>query len=70
MKIVEMTVLDPAETLRVYRFPDGHTVELANVTHIHVSDSGTHRLVTTDGTLHIVHHGWLHIEITALDWTL
>lgn len=66
----EMTEIRPAEKTRVYTFPKGETVTLAEVTHLAVSASGTHRLKTGDGRLHIVPLGWLHIEIDAEDWTL
>lgn len=65
-----MTPIAPAERSRVYSFPGGEQVRLENVTHLAVSPSGTHRLKTDGGHLHIVPTGWLHIEIDADDWTL
>ncbi len=65
----EMTTLTPPERSRVYRFSDTN-VRLNNVTHFAASSSGTHRLKTSDGRLHIVPTGWVHIEIDADDWTL
>jgi hypothetical protein len=66
----EMTALNPPERTRTYFFPEGQTVQIPGITHIAVSSSGTHRLKTSDGKLHIVPVGWLHIEIDADDWTL
>lgn len=67
---LENTVeLNPIEAKRTYTFPNG-TVELENVSELTVSKSGTHRLKTQDGILHIVPVGWLHIEIDCSDWTL
>lgn len=65
-----MTQLVPPERGRTYHFPDGSTVKLTDVTHFKCSDSGTHRLRTGDGHLHVVPTGWNHIEIDADDWTL
>lgn len=58
------------EQWRVYEFPNGQCVKLDKVTHLGVRLSGTHRLRTADGLLHIVPPGWLHITIGADDWTL
>lgn len=66
---VQMTQITPPERSRIYTFPNG-TVQLAGVSALNVRDSGTHRLKTTDGKLHIVPVGWLHIEIDADGWTL
>lgn len=76
---LEMTEFNPPERLRTYWFPllsQGDVelncllpVDLENVTHLKVSDSGTHRLKTKDGRLHIIPTGWLHISIDADDWT-
>lgn len=70
MKSEEMTTLDPIERKRTYTFPQTDTVELTNVIAIKVSDSGNHRLKTSDGLLHIVPTGWIHICIDADEWTL
>lgn len=67
---MDMTELNPAERSRTYEFPNGETVTLENVTHLAVSASGTHRIKTGDGMLHIVPVGWHHIVIDADDWTL
>jgi hypothetical protein len=58
------------EASRTYTFPGGEQITLHEVTHLLVRESGTHRLRTKDGKLHIVPTGWLHIEIDAKDWTV
>lgn len=68
--MIELTKLEPAEHSRTYRWADGFTLSLVNVTHFRASDSGTHRLKTGDGKLHIVPTGWRHIEIEAAAFTL
>lgn len=67
---MELTELNPPERSRTYTFPGGETVRLENVTHFLARESGTHRLKTGDGRLHIVPTGWLHIEIDTDSWTL
>lgn len=57
------------ERSRKYDFGGGDIVELKNVQQIVVRPSGSHRIKTTDGRLHIIPDGWLHIEIDADDWT-
>ena len=66
----EMTELNPVEAKRTYTFPGDEKIVLENVTHFAMRPSGTHRLKTGDGKLHIIPFGWLHIEIEADDWTL
>jgi hypothetical protein len=66
----ELKPLTPPEFSRTYRWPDGQTVTLLNVTHFLARDSGTHRLKTGDGKLHIIPIGWRHIEIEADAFTL
>jgi hypothetical protein len=70
MKTADMIEFDPPERKRTYRFPGGGQITLKAVTHLFVSDSGTHRVRTADGRLHIVASGWLHIEVDAADWTV
>ena len=77
MKISEMTELDPVERSRTYVFSrcyDGLQFDdkttFYDVTHLYVSDSGTHRLLTADGKLHIVPSEWKYITIEADDWTV
>lgn len=66
---IEMTKLDPQEKSRVYTFPGGE-VRLENVVEFCARASGTHRLKTADGKLHIVPTGWIHIEIDTTAWTV
>lgn len=68
--MIELTELNPIEKNRTYTFPGGEKVALKDVTHFLARDSGTHRLKTADGKLHIVPVGWLHIEIEAVAFTL
>ena len=68
--MIELKKLDNPEATRTYKFPGGETVTLTNVTHFLARESGTHRLQTADGRLHIVPAGWLHIEIVATAFTL
>jgi hypothetical protein len=58
------------EKERIYVFPNNEKVVLKNVTELIVRDSGTHRLKTADGKLHIVRNGWIHIEIDETEWTV
>jgi hypothetical protein len=67
---MELTTLSPAEKSRTYTFPNGEKVTLTDVTHFLARESGTHRLKTADGKLHIVPAGWLHVEIDAASFTL
>jgi hypothetical protein len=64
------TKLEPKENSRTYYFPDGSKVELKGIIELTVRDSGTHRLKTEDGKLHIIPTGWNHIEIETTDWTI
>lgn len=66
----ELTTLNPTENSRTYLWPDGQTVTLLNVTHFLARESGTHRLKTGDGKLHIIPVGWRHIEIEAAAFTI
>ncbi len=62
--------LNEPELERVYTFPGGHIVALKTVTHFLARPSGTHRLRTSDGMLHIIPPGWIHIAITAKKFSL
>jgi hypothetical protein len=66
----DMTELNPTEASRIYTFPGGDRVTLTHVTHLLVRPSGSHRLKTADGRLHIVPAGWIHIELDTSAWTL
>jgi hypothetical protein len=68
--MIELTELNPVEKNRIYTFPSGEKIALKDVTYFLARDSGTHRLKTADGKLHIVPTGWLHIEIEAAAFTL
>jgi hypothetical protein len=68
--IGEGTALTERE--RVYDFGGGRTVILTDVRELVVRDSGTHRITTADGRLHIIATGWLaiHIDTDGRDWTV
>lgn len=53
------------ETRRTYKFHGGDSITLLNVVEVIVHPSGTHRLKTSDGHLHIVRSDWFYIEIDA-----
>ena len=68
--IQEDTPIKLHEKSRTYRFADGE-IQLSKVTELVVRDSGTHRLKTNDGHLHIIAPGWLAIEIEDDgEWTV
>jgi len=68
--MLELTKLEKPETKRTYTFPGGEKVVIDNVTHFLARESGTHRLKTANGRLHVVPTGWVHIEIDASDFSL
>lgn len=53
------------ENERVYSFPGNWHVHLKDVIELLVRPSGTHRLKTKDGRMHIVPKGWIHIDILS-----
>lgn len=63
--MIDLPKLEAPERSRTYQFPNGESVTIENVTHFLARESGTHRLQTSDGKLHIVPTGWLHITIDA-----
>ena len=65
-----VTKLDKQD--RSYVFPGGDEICLFNVVELIVSESGNHRLKTSDRGLHIVAPGWLHISIAkeSGEWSL
>lgn len=63
--MVEGTATKVNETRRTYFFPKGDEVNLKGVIELLVRPSGTHRLKTVDGMMHIVPTGWIHIEIDS-----
>ena len=68
--MLDIKALEKTESKRTYYFPGGETVVLTNVTHFLARESGTHRMKTGDGKLHIVAAGWLRIEIEAEGFSL
>ena len=56
---------------RIYTYPK-KKIKIRKITELVVRDSGTHRLKTKNGHLHILPSGWLHIEICTAkkDWTV
>lgn len=68
--MLELTALTEPELRRIYTFAGGDRVVLERVTHFLARPSGTHRLRTVDGKLHIVPVGWIHIEIEATGFSL
>lgn len=68
--MLELPKLDPIEASRTYTFPNGGQVALKGVTNLLVRPSGNHRLKTSDGKLHIVPAGWIHLEIEAPGFTV
>lgn len=67
---ITMAQLRWPERTRKYGYADGTFVQFKDVTHVLARPSGTHRLKTADGMLHIVNPGWRFITIDADDWTL
>lgn len=65
-----MITLDPPENSRAYYYGDGSSVLFKKVLRLKVSDSGTHRIETSDGMKHIVSPGWRYITIDTESWTL
>lgn len=66
---IEFKMIDPPERKRTYYFANGSTVVVQNVMGLRVSDSGTHRLETTDGRKVIVNNNWLAIELDIDAWS-
>lgn len=59
------------EKTRTYDFGE-HSVVLEGVVELVVRDSGTHRIKTQDGLLHVIAPGWLaiHIDDGGKGWTV
>lgn len=68
--VTDQTPIQLTEKTRVYDFGD-QQVQLDDVRELIVRDSGTHRVRTADGQLHIIAPGWLaiHIDDDGNDWT-
>ena len=69
--VAEQTPIQLTETTRVYDFGD-RQVRLDDVRELIIRDSGTHRVRTGDGQLHVISPGWLaiHIDDGGKDWTI
>lgn len=65
-----VTTINPPERQRVYHFPNGQKVYIANVCELIVRPSGSHRLKTTEGKHYVVSPGWLCIELDIDHWTV
>lgn len=67
----EGTVTKLNETSRTYRYADTE-IRLEKVIELVVRESGSHRVKTADGQLHIIASGWLAISIEdeTHDWTV
>ena len=63
--MVEGIKTEVEEDFRIYHFDDNRKVVLADVIELLVRPSGTHRLKTKDGLMHIIPTGWIHIEIKS-----
>lgn len=63
--ISERIEADIQETSRTYYYPDGAAVTLRKPINLRVNPSGKHYVKTSDGHLHIIAPGWVHIEIVA-----
>ena len=53
------------EIERKYHFPGNWYVIIKDPIELIVRDSGTHRIISKDGHLHIIPMGWIHIEIIS-----
>ena len=70
--IAAETPIALTEKERVYDYGNGKTVVLTNVVELIVRESGSHRVRTQDGKLHVVAAGWLaiHIDDDGKPWTV
>jgi hypothetical protein len=50
-----------SEEYRTYEFGPGKFVIINMPTHLHVSDSGGHRILDASGMSHYVPTGWVHL---------
>jgi hypothetical protein len=68
---IELQPLNPPEKSRTYTFPGGDVLSFQDVTHFLARlTSGTHRLKTADGKMHIVASGWLSITMDVESFTV
>lgn len=61
--------LDPPERSRKYVYADGTELTFSDVTAVHVSERGTHRLEMRGGPKAIIAPGWRAILLDVDDWT-
>lgn len=61
--------IDVNESRRTYYYPNHMRVDIYDVTGIHVSKSGNHRVRTKSTRQLIMSPGWIYIEFHARDWT-
>lgn len=71
MAEIDGTTTQLNELSRTYKFAAG-SITLLNVLELTTRPSGTHRLKTADGHLHVVRSDWLSIEIDveSKEWTV
>jgi len=62
---IEGILTQVEENERIYSFPGNWHVNLKDVVELLVRPSGTHRLKTKDGRMHIIPTGWIHIDILS-----
>jgi len=65
MKMINGIKTTLNEIERAYTFPNNDIISLENVKELIVRPSGTHRLKTKDGIMHIIPTGWIHIQIKS-----
>ena len=51
-----------SEEWREYTFPGKEVIHIDAPTHLHVSESGGHRLLDSVGISHYVPKGWIHLK--------
>jgi hypothetical protein len=51
-----------SEANRTYHYPDGSTFTIDGPYKLHVTDSGSHRVVGTDGRTYRPERGWVAIS--------
>jgi hypothetical protein len=63
------TSLSPVERCRTYIYSDDQRISFINVTAVHVSERGTHRLELDNGTKVIIPTGFRAVILDVDDWT-
>ena len=53
------------EEYRIYMFPQFEGIRINSPTHLHVSDSGGHRILDASGESHYIPKGWIHLRWKA-----